>query len=365
MKTATSLYDYRAIPKKILVLRGDGIGDFIMSIPAMTQLRQVYKDAHIVLFSCNWQEPLARASGLFDEIISWDQSGNYYLTKPKRFKYLSFRAFRFLRKIRRYGFDLAIDFKSDPRNRLIMWLCGIKVRFGFDKGLFRQLLNYRIPYQRNQHESKCDLMLANAVSGEQFSGQYIFVIPDEDKRKAELFLGESGFINHDKLVVIHPVARWPAKMWPKLKSAQLADRLLSLSGVKVVFVGAAEDLAQINQIKALMKHRPIVSAGSLNFLQMSALIQRSSVFIGNDAAPMHISGLLNIPTIALFGPTDPNLTRPFGSQTTVIRKIMDKCSKCFRHNIGNCVNPGSFCMDLITVDEVFNQCLKYLNGDKD
>lgn len=345
---------------RILIMRSDGIGDFILSLPALNALRKNYPSAYIALFTCNWQEPIAKNTGLFDKIIIWDNSKNFYLTNPTRFRYFSYRIFKYIPELKSLKFDVAIDFKDDLRNRIIMVCCGIKFRIGFDCGWSKVFLNHAIPYQEGLHKAVSYTKLVNPFLGDLPVEPYIFNVKEEDSLRAESFILSESISREDRIVVMHPVARWQAKTWPARKFADLADRLLSIPGVKVIFCGAKEDLSGINKIKGMMRMQPAVSAGKLDFLQTAAVIKRSKVFVGNDAAPMHMAGLLNIPTVALFGSTDPGISSPMGDKTIVIRKIASRCRGCFKKDTGKCIFPDKFCMDKISVEEVFNVCLKYL-----
>jgi len=334
--------------KKILVLRSDGIGDFILSLPAMQALRQGYPEATIVLFTCNWQEKIASSSGLFNEIIIWDNSKNHYLTNPTKFRYLTYRMLKFIPYLRKHKFDLGIDFKDDLRNRLIMRLCGIGNRLGVE-------IN-----KRGIHKSIIFGELIKHLLGISALAPYKFNIPQDDREAADLFLGKSACYKTQKIVVIHPVGRWEAKTWALERFAQLADKLLNLDRVSLIFVGAPEDLAPIKKIEKLMHKVPIVAAGELDFLQSAAVIEKAALFVGIDAAPMLMADMLDIPTIALFGATDPKVTRPLGEKSKVIRKIENRCPDCFKKKPGTCLYPDNFCMDKISVDEVFHLCKDYL-----
>jgi len=342
------------------MMRSDGIGDFIMSLPAVNAVRRCYRNARIVLFTCSWQEELAKMSGLFDEIIIWDRSKNYYLTNPTAFRYYSYRMLEHIPALRSLRCDLAIDFKDDCRNRFLMWVCGIRSRVGIVKKGKNVLLTSSVIYHDGMHKSEVYMKLAESLIAAEKIPPYTLGFSSTTEHVVDNFLKGEEIIKTDNIIIIHPVARWESKTWPKAKYAQLSDRLLFLSGVKIVFVGAREDVPAITEIKRMMHNRPSIAAGELTFVQASALTQRASLFIGNDAAPMHMAGILDIPTVALFGSTDPVISRPLGRDSTVIRKIKVRCRGCFKKNAGRCINPGIFCMDEISVEEVYDICLRYL-----
>lgn len=334
--------------RKILVLRSDGLGDFILSLPAMQALRQGFPGAYITLFTSNWQEKIAHASGLFNEVIIWDNSKNRYLTEPTKFRYLTYRMLKFIPYLRKHKFDLGIDFKDDLRNRLIMRLCGIGDRLGVE-------IN-----KNNIHKSVLFGEPIKRLLGISALAPYKFNIPQDDREAADLFLEKSACYKTQKIVVIHPIGRWEAKTWALESNAELCDKLLSLDRVSLIFVGAPEDLPPIKKIEKLMDKVPIVAAGELDFLQTAAVIEKAALFVGIDAAPMLMADMLNVPAVALFGATDPKVTRPLGEKSKVIRKIENRCTDCFKKKPGICLYPDNFCMDKISVDEVFQTCKGYL-----
>jgi len=343
--------------KKILLVRSDGIGDFVLSLPALNLIKDSFPDAEITLFTGSWQREIAEASQLFNEVITWEASGKSYFSSPKRIKYLSYRMFGVLPRLRSYKFDLAIDFRNDNFvNRVIIWLSKARIRLGFNMGGLEFLLTDTIP-QRRVHRSEHFLDLVKYLSGRDETLPFKFNIPDKDLKEVDRFLDEEGIASSDMLVVISPAARWQAKAWPGSKFAQLSDRLLDLKGVRVVFMGAKEDLPRITEIKKLMVKKPLVCAGSLSLIESAALISKSRLFIGNDTAPMHIAALFEVPVIALFGQTDPKVFGPRSRNSISIRKIDQICPDCSRKL---CRYQDNFCMDKITVEEVYALSRRFL-----
>jgi len=346
--------------KRILIVRSDGLGDFILSLSALNLIRTSFPKAHIVLFTGSWQEEIARSTKLFDEIIVWDGVTNYYFSSPRKLKYLSYRIFKFLPILKSRKFDVAIDFRTNNFiNRIVIYLGGAKKRIGFNRGGLGFLLNQIVKDREDVHKSLCFLDLVASITDIKEDFDFTLQIPQGYIKRAEDFLNNKGITNKDIIVVIHPVARWPAKAWPKEKFARLSEQLLGLGRIKVVLIGAKEDLPRINEIENMMTKKPIISAGRLSFMETAALIKEAKLVIGNDGAPAHLAGTFNIPTIALFGPTDPKVFSPVGTHSIVIHKIDKPCAGCSKKY---CLYPEHFCMDKISVEEVFSICKQNLNG---
>ena len=338
--------------KHILILNSAGIGDFIISLPALASIRKSFPSARISFFTGSWQEELARASGLFDEIITWDKDKSVYYLSPERMKYLSYRMFKYIPFLRSRKFDLAIDFHNDYRSRIIIRLIRADVSLGFESISGEE---------KDIHKSEQYLKLITPFGPSENNAKFNLNISDENVRRTQNFLCENDISATNIIVVIHPQARWQAKIWPKEHFSILANKLMDIAGVKIIFVGVKEDLPHIVKIEGRLKKKPAIAAGKLTFLETAALLKQANLFIGNDAAPMHMAGLFNVPTIALFGPTNHRIFHPLGSSSIVVRKINEACPRCSKKR---CVYPKNFCMAKINPNEVFSICTKMLEKNK-
>jgi ADP-heptose:LPS heptosyltransferase len=337
--------------KKILIMNSGGIGDLILSLPALYSIKKHFPDSVIIYFTGSWQKELASAGNIFDEIIKWDKEDSRYFLSPGSTKYSSLRMLTYIPSLRSYDFDLVINFHGDLRSRIMAMVIRAPFCLGFDSSdRERKAVNA-------SHASMQFVKVLEPLEIPKSHEKHFFDIPVDSMKTTQEFLRKNGISESDKILVIHPVARWNAKEWSKDNFAVLSDRLMGIAGIKVVFVGAGEDLPRIAKIKERMTNIPVIAAGELDLLEIAALLQKSALFVGHDAAPMHIAGALNVPTIALFGATNPVIFGPLGSKAVVIRKINETCPACSGQS---CVYPEIFCMDQISPDEVFDLCVEYL-----
>jgi ADP-heptose:LPS heptosyltransferase len=155
-----------------------------------------------------------------------------------------------------------------------------------------------------------------------------------------------------RYVVVAPGAADQSKRWPVDLFASVCDWLISDRKVTIVFVGNFDDQDVVAQIKTNMVHTAVDLSGRLNLTQLAALLKTSSGAIVNDSAPMHLASYLDIPVLALFGPSDPSLYGPWGSRSSFIRKN-ENCAKCAKPK----KQITHTCMQSITVEDVI-QALK-------
>ncbi|ABC27937.1 lipopolysaccharide heptosyltransferase III, putative [Hahella chejuensis KCTC 2396] len=164
----------------------------------------------------------------------------------------------------------------------------------------------------------------------------------------------------DKFWIIHPTSRWMFKSWPVEKNIELI-KLLQDAGVPLIMTAAPDDreLEMIKQINAGLETRPITLAGELSLDQLTALIAKSSGFIGVDTAPMHMAAALDKPVVALFGPSDEKKWAPWGDRSQVIAHSGFSCRSCELDGCGG--GKLSECLSSIEADTVFQTINSYLS----
>jgi heptosyltransferase-1 len=144
------------------------------------------------------------------------------------------------------------------------------------------------------------------------------------------------------------VALWDTKLWREDRFAMLADRIARELNIPVVITGSAHEKSYAGSIIKEVKTTIVVDlAGQTTLKDLACLYRQAAVVVTTDSGPMHIAAAVGTPVVALFGPTDPRRTGPYGRGHTVISKTLP-CSPCF---LKQC--PTKECMEGITVEEVF------------
>jgi ADP-heptose:LPS heptosyltransferase len=155
-----------------------------------------------------------------------------------------------------------------------------------------------------------------------------------------------------KLVVINPVARWKTKLWQEEKFAQLADRLVLERNALVILTGGPADRGVTGRIRGMMRQQAVDWAGETTLRELAALASLADLFVTTDTGPMHLAAAAGARVLALFGPTAPWRTGPYGSGHIVVRTGID-CSPCFRRECDR--TSRMECMKGITVEEVMDK----------
>jgi len=121
-------------------------------------------------------------------------------------------------------------------------------------------------------------------------------------------LESCGVKGSDRLLVVHPGASCPSKIWPQERFAQVTDRLIDKYGFKVFVVGGAKDRKPAEDFIKRLSHPAFNLAGVVSLKQLAALLRKVRLFISNDSGPMHMAASLGVPLVCLFARNEPGLS---------------------------------------------------------
>ena len=184
--------------------------------------------------------------------------------------------------------------------------------------------------------------------------EFLIPIGEENINRVEELLQRNDIDKKDSFVAVSPVALWDTKLWADEKFAGLCDRIAEELKVSVIFTGTEHD--KLEHIQSRMKAPSLNMGGKTTLRDLAYLYQRSALLITTDSGPMHLAAAMGTPVIALFGPTDPSRTGPYGKGHVVIRRELS-CSPCF---LKKCNSME--CMSGITIEEVFHAVREKLSG---
>jgi lipopolysaccharide heptosyltransferase II len=193
------------------------------------------------------------------------------------------------------------------------------------------------------------MMFLNACLGIE-NREVVFDLPVQQvhHRLVEKLLAQHGVKRGKLLVAIHPTAKWETKLWDNDKFSSLADALIQKHGVQVVFTGGRADGKRIQHIISPMKGHATNLSGQMTLKALAALYSRADCVVSTDTGPMHLAAAMGTPVVALFGPTAPWRTGPFGKNHQIICAGLD-CSPCFKRKCST-----KECMKQIPVEDVLN-----------
>jgi lipopolysaccharide heptosyltransferase II len=339
--------------REVLVLRLDRIGDVLMSLPALHDLRAALPDAHIRLAVGRWSEAIARSAPV-DEVCLWSAPwvGRAH-EGADRVRGLVARA----RALRARRPDLALDLQGDVRASALMALTGARRRVGYANTGGAWLLTDVVPL-----DETVSWVEQNRRAVAQAVGRAPGVARPDPLTQADREFGGYLFDNlrladRRPVVGLHPGGGRPVKQWDVARWADVAARLQREFGATVLITGSEADRPLAEAVTRGLPARAFDLTGKLTARETMAVIARLDLFLSPDTGPMHMAAAVGTPSVSVFGPSDPvrYFSAPPGPRHVVVRREL-WCSPCnlIRRPPAECTgHHGPECLRLVTVDDVY------------
>ncbi len=331
--------------QRVVVRIPNWVGDAVMAVPAVRELRRVLPQTHITLVSRPGAADIFTDADFVDEVLLYDRSGLAPIWRQAS-------------EWQRRKFDLAVLFQNAFASAAIAFLARVPMRIGYDTERRGLLLTHSLPspaWKDQKHESfyyqNIVAQLERLLSGKQTAvtePRFDLYVSSDRKQGALRLLSEQGARLNAPLAVLCPGSiNSLAKRWPTERYAEIADRLAE-SGSNVALIGSPAELDVSHEVCTRARSRPIMLTGETSVAEATAIISIADVLITNDTGPAHIGAALNIPTLVIFGPTNPLTTYPMSSNAEIIRRAPD-CAPCM---LRHCPIDHR-CMTAITAADVF------------
>ncbi len=308
--------------RRILVRGTNWIGDAVLTTPALMAIRKGFPQAKIALLAKPAIAELLHGHPAVDEIVLYRDPGPHAGLGGK---------LTLARLLRRGRYDLAMLFQNAFEAAALTALAGIPNRYGYATDGRSFLLTHRVPLTpkiRRSHQVHYYLELLRPL-GIQVEPEppTLRTTPDEDAEAIE-HLRAFGVDAKKVLIGLNPGSVYgTAKRWLPERFAEVADRVAAEHGGVVLIFGGQGEEELGAALAGRMAAPTVVLSGRTTVRRLMALIKQCRLFITNDTGPMHIATAFGVPTVAIFGPTDPLTTSPFGSGHELVRHPVD-CSPC-------------------------------------
>jgi heptosyltransferase-2 len=336
-----------------IVVRGTNwVGDAVMTVPALRQLRRLFPEAHITLATRSWAKGLFASADFLNDLQVHDGRGLRSIVQQ-------------VREWRKRHYDLAILFPNSFEAALVATLARVPFRIGYASDSRRALLTHPVvlPEWRNsKHEVFYYLKIVAELEWLLNHGQTFLntqpdgsleVAPARQSAARDILrahgVGRGG--DGRPLVALCPGSiNSRAKRWPAERYAALADRLIDEMRAEVLLIGSAAEAEVSFEVSQKMRNQPVVLTGQTDLAELVAVLSLVDLLVTNDTGPAHIASALGQPTLVIFGPTNPLTTRPFSPYGGIVRHPPD-CAPCM---LRDCPIDHR-CMTAITADEVFER----------
>ncbi len=337
----------------ILIVKLSAIGDVVHTLPALNALRRYYPQAHISWLVEEAAANLLSGHPALDRVLVSRRKAWLKGLGSAQWRQNAHEVSAFMHSLWDRHYDMVFDFQAALKGAALIALVRGKRKIGFGHGLQHQELSHvvlseRIPAVSMEiHALERGLIMLSAAGIPCPKVEYRLPITANHRLRADQLLSEKEIGPDQMFVAVNPMAKWETKLWQKDKFARVADWVQTEFELPVVFTGGPEDRSYINAISERMKTASANLSGRTDLMTLAALLQRAAIMITTDTGPMHIAAAVETPTVALFGPTAPWRTGPYGEGHRVLRAPM-ACSPCFKRK---CPDAAA-CMSSINVKQV-------------
>jgi heptosyltransferase-1 len=311
--------------ERLLIVRLSAMGDVIHTLPAAQALRAKFPEAMIGwLIEERWAEllcapgtPLRGPRSAQRPLVDWVHPVN--LTGWRK-SLLTFSTLQQIAKVwndvRSARYDVAVDLQGAIRSAVLARWSGARVVYGAaePRESPASLWYTRTAVTRGTHVVEQTLSVAEAVAKSKLQMPRIELPTDPlTEESVSQDLAEHGV---GEYAILNPGAGWGAKRWPAQRYGEVA-RQVAKDGLRclVNFGPGEEELFQ--EVNAASGG--VVRPTKASITGLIALTRRARLFIGGDTGPMHLAAALQVPVVAIFGPTDPARNGPYGTRSIVLR----------------------------------------------
>jgi lipopolysaccharide heptosyltransferase I len=318
----------QSIPVKILILKPSSLGDVVQALPVLRLLKRHLPQSEIFWWIETGLAPLLENDADLAGLVRFNRRR---WAEPRNWA----RLFRSVRWARAQHFDWVIDLQCLARSAVFGWLTNGQLTVGLDEPRegargFYDLIATRPSYYT--HAVDWYLRVLDLLKVPiHWDFQWLPRRPDIEKT-----VRHKWPVDASRWVVLQPGARWLNKRWPIESFAELVRRLAaSANEFRFAILGGAEDVSLGATIAQVAPDRCLDLTGKLSLPEMLEWIRLSEIMISNDTGPMHAAAAMGKPLVALFGPTEPRRTGPYGQLQNVLQEKL-WCSPCMRPR---CKNP--------------------------
>lgn len=317
--------------KKILLIRLDHIGDYLMLTPGIRNLKKNLPDVEIHFLCSPNTKILAQNNKYIDKIYSislkwYDGTRNFTIPIKKYFS--------LIKLIRKENFDICIDFRSDIRSLFFFTLFSkAKIKIGFSHLGGEDILSHKIKYSPDMHWINLNLKLLEILNIKPDNYDYDIFIDRKSEESAMNKLKENDILDLEKKIILHlgGIKHWELKKLPISQWHKVVEIIKKYTEIPLILTGDENDKEFINKFLETENNNFINISGKLNLNEFCYLIKVSDLILSNDTSAMHISSAFKKFTIAFFGPTFSKKSGAiYNPNILIIEKEIDCKKPCYK-----------------------------------
>jgi lipopolysaccharide heptosyltransferase II len=287
--------------KRLVILAPNWLGDAVMALPAIADVRRRAKKAVIAVAARPAVAPIFRLVPEVDDVLTIERRRWHDLGT----------------ELRGGAFDTALLLPNSLHAAITVFRAGIRERWGYRTDWRGRLLTRAVQPPAGLHQAEYYQRLVHALGFRNGPPEPRLTVPKTARDAANHLLASAGWDARSPLVVLAPGAAYGgAKRWPPERFAALAADLAA-DGVRAAIVGSGGDRRTADDVKA-REPRVIDLVGRTDLSQLAGVLAAARALVTNDSGAMHLAAAIGTPVTAVFGPTDERVTRPLGGGHTVV-----------------------------------------------
>lgn len=297
---------------KIIVVMKNWLGDQLFQMPALDLIKQKHPGAEITCIAPERCRELMEAHPAVSGFLAFDE-------KTSHRSWL--RRVDFVWNLRLLGpWDEGYLFHRSRSRAAMLFFSGVKKRIGYQKGR-KMFLSTAVeePSEKLHHLDHVMALMQGAGYDTPASPQYHLYDHPEDAAEARTLLEENGIGQDTRYICFHLGANWELKRWPTSHFSMLADMIVERRQIPVVVTGSPHDTRLLMEFTRNVRRAKIIPmVGKSGLRVLMQIYRKAECLVTADSGPMHIAAAVGTPVVALFGPTDPELTGPRGTGPSVV-----------------------------------------------
>jgi lipopolysaccharide heptosyltransferase I len=338
---------------RTLIIKPSSLGDVVQALPVLTALKEAHPGAHVAWLVDRRFADVLTGHPRLDEVILFDRKR---FARIGRSLAVAAEFAQFLADLRQRRFTTVLDLQGLARSGVLALATGAPARVGFRAARELAPLFYTLAVPtppRDMHAIDRYLLLAARVGLAAPRATDHLPVSLQAQAGVRSRLAAEGVGAQEPLLVACADARWETKQWPPERFADVLRRVAAETGARPVLVGSGTGAEAINRaIAAALNGRALDLTNRTTLKELVAVIAEARAMVTNDSGPMHVAAAVGTPVVAVFGPTHPGRTGPYGPGHRVLTAPA-ACRPCYRER---CRYAGGVraleCMDRVTADEV-------------
>jgi ADP-heptose:LPS heptosyltransferase len=335
----------------VVVFSPGHLGDVLHAVPMLKALRAGKPQAKIIWLVGPWSEPLARRySGLVDGIRTFGPNLPPFARGKREWRQSALWQWRLALALRRMGVEVFIGAADGVSRFLANAICPkrwVGIGEWRPPRVRAEIQTQFQPYEKDRYEADALAGLLKPLGIEAKVDRLEYAVTPEERETADTFLKTEGVDAKRPLALIAPGSGWSGKNWFPERFGAVARWLANEKRFQVAWVGGGGEHHLV----------PASSADDFNWVGktsiplLAALMERAKLFVGNDGGLLHFAAALEVPTVSIWGPTNPGKWGPKGASHRQIRKV-ERCADCIYWDYREICRHNHACMEAVSVEDV-------------